>query len=198
MSRDAVRLDRGTHPDAGAGCCLMEYVSVLDGARFGPFPRCTHPAVAALASQVNDHTSDGARGELAGRAQRLRHADSDDPGVTWALVEVCAGAVLDLRPGDAAARRRLHRSRRAAARLRRVLPRGVLARAPRPARLVVGLGALDELTRAFHAVLTVAGPAGSTGSDRTLAALLDDALAVVGTRTHGTPATHVLQEAMAE
>ena len=46
MSRGAIRLDRGTHPDPAAGRCLMEYGSVLEGGRFGPFPRCTHPAVA--------------------------------------------------------------------------------------------------------------------------------------------------------
>ncbi len=199
MSRDAIRLDRGTHPDPAAGRCLMEYVSMLDGGSFGSFPRCTHPAVAALAMQVSDRTSDAGRGDLATRAERLRRAGGDDPGVTWTLVEVCAAAVLARTPGDAAARRRVVRSRRARARLGWLLPPGVRRRLPRTALVAVGLAAVDELVAAFHAVLAVAGPAGGPERDRVLAILLDDALDAVGT-TEGSPGTSttlVPQEAMA-
>ncbi len=196
MSRDAIRLDRGNHPDPDAGCCLMEYVSVLDGGRFGPLPRCTHPALAALTMQVNDRTSDTGRAELVSRAERLRHADSDDPGLTWSLVEVCASAVLARAPGDAGARRRLARSRRARARRARLIPEGLRRRLPRTALVAVGLGALDELAGAFHAVLAVAGPAGSPERDRVLAALLDDALDTVGTDSAGDTHHHSREEAM--
>ncbi|MCD2192794.1 hypothetical protein LQ327_05255 [Actinomycetospora endophytica] len=189
MSRDAIRLDRGNHPDPDAGCCLMEYVSVLDGGRFGPLPRCTHPALAALVMQVNDRTSDAGRAALVSRAERLRRADSDDPGLGWRLVEVCATAVLARSPGDAAARRRLARSGRARGRMAWVLPGGLRTRLPRAALVAVGLGALDELVGAFHAVLAVAGPAGSPERDGVLSALLDDALDVV-TGTDGAPDTH--------
>jgi hypothetical protein len=180
MSPDAIRLDRGNHPDPGTGCCLMEYVSVLDGGRFGSLPRCTHPALAALAMQVNDRTSDRGRAALVTRAERLRRAGSDDPGLTWRLVEVCATAVLTRAPGDPAARRRLARARRARRRWSVVLPDGLRARLPRGALVAVGLGALDELVGAFHAVLGAVGPAGSPDRDRALADLLDAALDTVG------------------
>ncbi|NMO93961.1 hypothetical protein [Actinomycetospora sp. TBRC 11914] len=202
MSPDAIRLDRGSHPDPSAGSCLMEYVSVLEGGDFGPLPRCTHPAVAALAAGVNDRTSDAGRPALAARAGRLRRAGSTDPGLTWALVEVCAATVLARRPGDAAARRRSARSRRARARLGWLLPSGVRRHLPRALLVAVGLAALDELVAAFHAVLAVAGPADGPERDRVLAALLDDALDVVGAADTSqepsrAPATHVLKEAMA-
>jgi hypothetical protein len=89
--------------------------------------------------------------------------------------------VLAHSPGDPTARRRIARSRRARGRLARVLPDGLRARLPRAALVAVGLGALDELVGAFHAVLAVAGPAGGPERDRVLAALLDDALDAVGT-----------------
>ena len=175
----------------------MEYVSVLDGGRFGPLPRCTHPTLAALAMQVNDRTSDAGRTRLASRAERLRHADSDDPGLTWALVGVCATTVLARVPDDAAARRRLARSSRARGRWARLLPAGIRRRLPRAATIAVGLGALDELVAAFHAVLAVAGPAGSPERDRVLAALLDDALdAVTGAVSAHDTHHHSREEAM--
>lgn len=196
MSRDAIRLDRGNHLDPDAGCCLMEYVSVLDGGRFGPLPRCTHPALAALAMQVNDRTSDPGRAELVSRAGRLRRAERDDPALTWRLVEVCATAVLARSPGDPAARRRIARSRRARGRWERVLPEGMRTRLPRAALVAVGLGALDELAAAFHAVLAVAGPAGGPQRDRVLAALLDDALDTLGADGAVDTRHHTREEAM--
>jgi hypothetical protein len=196
MSGDVIRLDRGNHRDPGAGCCLMEYVSVLDGGRFGSLPRCTHPALAALAMQVNDSTSDPGRAELVSRAERLRRGAGEDPELTWRLVEVCANAVLARSPGDAAARRRIARSRRARGRWAWVLPDGLRSRLPRAAMVAVGLGALDELVGAFHAVLAVAGPAGSPERDRVLAALLDDALDTVGTARTVDTHHHTREEAM--
>ena len=64
-------LDAGAHRDAEAGSCLMEYVSVLAGERFTDRPSCTHPALAAIAWQVNDAVSSDARQQLATRAVTL-------------------------------------------------------------------------------------------------------------------------------
>jgi hypothetical protein len=42
----------------------MEYASYLAGERWSDHPACTHPLLAELARQVNDHVSDNARQEL--------------------------------------------------------------------------------------------------------------------------------------
>lgn len=64
-------LEAGAHRDARSGSCVMEYVSVLAGERFTDRPTCTHPAVAALAWQVNDAVSHEARQQLGLRAVDL-------------------------------------------------------------------------------------------------------------------------------
>ena len=42
----------------------MEYASYLAGERWSDHPACTHPLLAELARQVNDHVSDDGRQEL--------------------------------------------------------------------------------------------------------------------------------------
>lgn len=71
MSRDEVRmpdvvpvLSRGKHRNPRKGGCFMEFASFLAGERWSDHPRCTHPLLAALARDVNDHVSDGARSRL--------------------------------------------------------------------------------------------------------------------------------------
>ena len=61
MPCDPVQLDPG-HDDPGAGRCLMEHVSMLAGEAFRAWPRCTHPAVATLATQVEDRLLGGGAG----------------------------------------------------------------------------------------------------------------------------------------
>jgi hypothetical protein len=58
-------LSRGKHRNARRGACFMEMASVLANEPWSDHPRCTDPLLAELARQVNDHTSDTARGELA-------------------------------------------------------------------------------------------------------------------------------------
>lgn len=190
MSCDAIRLDRGNHAGPGDGCCLMEHVSVVAGERFGPLPRCTHPAVSALVTQINDRTSDDARDALAARADRLTRARSDDPALTWRLVAVCARAALAVPggvsgdPGGRAARRTLARADRSVRRWRRPLSAATARRLPGWCVTAASLTAVDDLVAAFHLVLRAAGPPGSTRRDAVLADLLDDVLdEVVG----GTP-----------
>ncbi|GLZ48164.1 hypothetical protein Acsp06_43490 [Actinomycetospora sp. NBRC 106375] len=64
-------LARGKHRDPADGSCLMEYVSVLSGRRFGDRPRCTHPLLGWLARRVNDQVGDAVRARLTGVAPAL-------------------------------------------------------------------------------------------------------------------------------
>ena len=65
-------LSRGPHADPAAGVCLMERVSAIAGEPFSDRPSCTHPALAALAQQVNDRVSDAARDRLLLVTEALR------------------------------------------------------------------------------------------------------------------------------
>ncbi|WP_285649132.1 hypothetical protein [Actinomycetospora sp. NBRC 106375] len=174
-----VRLDAGNHDGPGTGRCLMEHVSVLAGEPFRAWPRCTHPAVAALATQVNDRCSPAGRATLARRAEALARADSDDPALTWRLVALGAEAVLALRPGDPVATRRLARARRSRRVWGVLVPRRLARGLPRWAVVGCGLAALDELVAALHALLTVSGPPQSPERDIALVALLDSVLDLV-------------------
>lgn len=178
MSRAPVRLDVGNHEDPdGGGRCLMEHVSELAGEPFRAWPRCTHPAVAALATQVNDRVSAAGRAELVTRAPALTRADTDDPALTWVLVARCADAVLEYDPRNVVAARRLRRARRACRTWRVAVPPGLAGRLPRWAVIGCGLAALDELVAALHGVLAIAGPPRSAARDRVLIDLLDAAIA---------------------
>lgn len=178
MSGEDARLARGAHRDAAEGRCLMEHVSVLAGEPFGALPRCTHPALAALAAQVNDRVSDAARDVLVRRAPALSRAHTSDPALTWRFVEHAARGVLLRRPGDPVAARRLRRALRARRHRDHVLPPRLLARLPRWSTTLVALAALDELVTSVHALSAASGPAGSASRDRALVELLDTAIAV--------------------
>jgi hypothetical protein len=92
-------LEAGAHRDERSGSCVMEYVSVLAGERFTDRPRCTHPAVAALAWQVNDAVSHEARQELGLRAVDLVGAGRDlDGPVRPVVLAAIARAGLRLDP----------------------------------------------------------------------------------------------------
>lgn len=87
-------LGRGRHPGGGkTGACVMEYVSVLAGQRFTDHPRCTHPALAGLARQVNDRIRDDAvRARLASLAPALIGTRGGDPRVTLTIALACLRA----------------------------------------------------------------------------------------------------------
>src|ERR1700712_3643488 len=92
-------LEAGAHRDARSGRCVMEEVSVLAGERFTDRPRCTHPAVAALAWQVNDAVSHDARQHLGLRAVDLVGAGRElDGPVPPGVLAAVARAGLRLRP----------------------------------------------------------------------------------------------------
>jgi hypothetical protein len=108
-------LRAGAHLGPEDGACLMEYVSVLVGARFDDHPRCTDPTLAGVARLVNDACSDGRRPLLTSFAPLLAATPpvgaSGTAAIVRAVVRTVAGAT-----GGAALRRRLrhaeHRCRR--------------------------------------------------------------------------------------
>jgi hypothetical protein len=59
-------LSPGKHRNPRTGACFMELASLLVGERWSDHPACTHPLLATLARNVNDHTSDAGRQRLAG------------------------------------------------------------------------------------------------------------------------------------
>jgi hypothetical protein len=108
------RLQVGAHLGPEDGACVMEYVSVLTGARFSDHPRCTDPTVAALARLVNDSCSDAGRPQLAPLAPLLASTPRRDAAFTAAVVRAvvetsCAavGATPTLRRHLRGAQRRL-------------------------------------------------------------------------------------------
>ncbi len=80
------QLRAGAHSSPDDGACLMEYVSLLAGTRFGDHPSCTDPTLAALARFVNDASSDAGRPELALLAPDLASAPAAGPRGTAAVV----------------------------------------------------------------------------------------------------------------
>ena len=58
-------LSRGKHRNPRKGACFMELASYLAGERWSDHPKCTHPLLASLARDVNDHVDDDARVRLA-------------------------------------------------------------------------------------------------------------------------------------
>lgn len=127
-------LSTGRHSRPEDGACVMEYVSVLSGGRFTDRPRCTHPALAALARMVNDRIDDPAvRNQLARLAPELIEVGGRDIKGTPLVVRCClraAESLRQLRPSErhrldraGAALHRLDRSpgARAAERCRRVI-----------------------------------------------------------------------------
>jgi hypothetical protein len=80
------QLRAGAHTCPEDGACLMEYVSLLAGTRFGDHPPCTDPTLAALARLVNDGTSDAGRPALALLAPALASAPGTGARGTAAVV----------------------------------------------------------------------------------------------------------------
>ncbi len=71
-------LSRGKHRSARKGACFMELASYLAGEKWSDHPSCTHPLLAALARDVNDHVSDASRTWLAPLVPDVIALDGDD------------------------------------------------------------------------------------------------------------------------
>jgi hypothetical protein len=87
-------LSRGKHRNPRRGACFMELASYLAGERRSDHPACTHPLLAALARDVNDYTSDAARGRLAGLIPSVIGLTGDDLRIDARIALVCARMAL--------------------------------------------------------------------------------------------------------
>ena len=87
-------LSRGKHRSPRRGACFMELASYLAGERWSDHPACTHPLLAALARDVNDHLSDAARPRIASLIPEVIGLDRRDPVVdVWFTREVALAAL---------------------------------------------------------------------------------------------------------
>ena len=87
-------LSRGKHRNPRRGACFMELASYLAGERWSDHPACTHPLLAALARDVNDCTSDAARGRLAGLIPSVIGLTGDDLHIDARIALTCARMAL--------------------------------------------------------------------------------------------------------
>jgi len=87
-------LSRGKHRNPRRGACFMELASYLAGERWSDHPACTHPLLAALARDVNDYTSDAARGRLAGLIPSVIGLTGDDLHIDARIALFCARMAL--------------------------------------------------------------------------------------------------------
>lgn len=72
----------------------MEFASYLAGERWSDRPACTHAALAALARDVNDLSSDAGRARLTPLIHRVVGLSPDDPGFGMSLALLAARAAL--------------------------------------------------------------------------------------------------------
>jgi hypothetical protein len=72
----------------------MELVSYLAGEPWSDHPECTHPALATLARDVNDHTSDDGRGRLAPLIPSVIGLTGSDPQLEIRIALRAATAAL--------------------------------------------------------------------------------------------------------
>ena len=89
-------LSPGRHRTPRQGACFMEFASYLAGERWSDHPACTHPALAALARDVNDLSSDVGRARLTALIHRVVGLTSDDPGFGLVVALRAARAALPI------------------------------------------------------------------------------------------------------
>src|SRR5215217_1414771 len=97
-------LSPGKHRNPRTGACFMELASLLAGERFSDHPACTHPLLAALARQVNDHTSDAGRQRLADLIPSVIGLTGDDLHID---AQIALGSATMALPVVAANRQRV-------------------------------------------------------------------------------------------
>src|SRR5262245_42335089 len=91
-------LSRGKHRNPRKGACFMELASFLAGEPWDDHPDCTHPLLAALARDVNDHVGDDGRREIASLVPEVIGLDGRDPIIDARLAREVALAALPIAP----------------------------------------------------------------------------------------------------
>jgi hypothetical protein len=89
-------LSRGKHRSPRKGACFMELASYLAGERWSDHPGCTHPLLAALARDVNDHLDDDARRRIAPLIPQVIGLNRRDPVVEIRLTREVALTALPI------------------------------------------------------------------------------------------------------
>ena len=74
----------------------MELASYMAGEPWSDHPECTHPALAALAREVNDYTTDEGRHRLAPMVPSVIGLTSDDPALELDIALRAATAALPI------------------------------------------------------------------------------------------------------
>jgi hypothetical protein len=87
-------LSRGKHRSPKRGACFMELASYLAGEPWSDHPRCTHPLLASMARDINDHVDDHARTKLAPLIPEVIGLNGDDPRVDAMIAREAALAAL--------------------------------------------------------------------------------------------------------
>ena len=87
-------LSKGKHRTPRKGACFMEYASFLAGERWSDHPRCTHPLLAGVARDINDHISDVGRSRLVPLIPSVVGLNGDDPRVDVGMATRCAVVAL--------------------------------------------------------------------------------------------------------
>ena len=87
-------LSRGKHRNPRKGACFMELVSFLAGDKWSDHPDCTHPLLAALARDVNDHIGDDARRQIAPLIPDVIGLNRRDPRIDCRLAREAALTAL--------------------------------------------------------------------------------------------------------
>jgi hypothetical protein len=87
-------LSRGKHRNPRKGACFMELASFLAGERWSDHPECTHPLLAALARDINDHLGDDARRQIAPLIPDVIGLNARDPLIDVRLAREVALTAL--------------------------------------------------------------------------------------------------------
>ena len=87
-------LSRGKHRSPKKGACFMELASFLAGEAWSDHPTCTHPLLASMARDVNDHVDDFARSRLVPLIPEVIGLNGEDPRVdAWIAREAALAAL---------------------------------------------------------------------------------------------------------
>jgi hypothetical protein len=87
-------LSRGKHRSPRKGACFMELAGYLAGEPWSDHPSCTHPVLARLAREVNDHVDDYGRERIAPLIPDVIGLTGDDPRVdAWIALEAALTAL---------------------------------------------------------------------------------------------------------
>lgn len=87
-------LSQGKHRNARKGACFMELASYLAGEKWSDHPDCTHPVLARLCREVNDHVDDYGRERIAPLIPDVIGLVGDDPRLdAWIAREAALAAL---------------------------------------------------------------------------------------------------------